>query len=100
MINNCMANHCWYETIIDISSALKSDWSWPTTTKDVGVWQLEPHELFNSYWLEMMADLCSPVVCAVLFKRPSYENSKMAHIDTLKSDISRSVISAFNWVIN
>lgn len=96
---NITSKNCWYETKINITSALREDWKFPQAPNRFGVWNYKAADIFNQMWLEYMRTLGLPVISSILFYRDAWVTDIRAHIDIEPWDSVTPCVSGLNWII-
>lgn len=95
-----MDSPCWYETTIDITSALRDDWKYPSSIPEkFGVWNYKAYEIFNPIWLDYMGNLGLNVASSILFYRAAWVTDIRAHIDIEPWDSITTCVFGLNWIV-
>jgi hypothetical protein len=100
-----MNNNCWYKLNIDISHALRKDWTWEIPDLSKLNIMIKGRQIFNQDWLEYMNSIDIPINYVMLFYRNSRLPMTNAHVDVIRWDgISLNSIFcvpyALNWVLD
>lgn len=95
------SKYCWYQLKIN-RPVFNSNWKFPEPNHidGNGVWRLDIRKIFSEKWLNYIKNLKVPISHqAMIFYRPAYFNTYLAHIDVNVENTDFCTPSALNWVI-
>lgn len=90
---------CWYNTTIDFSNAIRSDWQFPIVGYVNKAWSLPGNKIFNQEWLNKMKASMIDIDNILIFYRPINYTTEDAHIDTTDKLDGSPDMFGFNWII-
>lgn len=95
-----MTYKCWYNTKIDVTKAIQSNWKIPDHNAKQ-VWYFQSKDIFTQEWLDYMhQELHMPVGGAMVFYKPVGASTDVAHVDIMqRKQIQRDNIG-INWVLS
>ena len=94
-------NHCWYKLNLNVKTALRSDWKFPSHNGKYGIWNYKAAEMFDSAWLRDTRLKGIPIVEAMLFFRGPGINNDTAHMDLAENNKNKLQVRNYgiNWCI-
>lgn len=91
--------NCWYKLNVDLTNALRKDFSFPKPSGLYGIWNPTAASVFNKEWLDYMKSVGLPIYNAMLFYRGPGASTKETHIDISKTNPLVLTNYGINWCI-